>query len=244
MSDSHLNPHHAHSDSAGVPWEGRDLADHPFTGDDGSQDPALAAVLTPGTPPDPVAVVAALRDTRLLVPVVSMLDQETEEKSAEMAMVSLTMPDGRRAMPAFTHVSAMAAWDPQARPVPSEARRAAIAAVDEGCDLLVLDLAGPVPMVVPRPALWALAQDRPWVPSHSDPEVAAALAHALDGITGLVGTSCEPGGPGAELRLVLQLVPGLTREQVQDITAEVSRRVATLEVVAERVDSLQLSLRG
>ena len=136
-------------------------------------------------------VVAALASARLLVPVVAVLGEGVEathgtaDKQADMALVTLTSPDGVRALPVFSSLESLAQWDATARPVPVEARRAAVSAVAEGCDVMVLDPSGPVSFVVGRPALWALGQGRPWLPAHRDPEVQAVLrdvAAAVDDV--------------------------------------------------------------
>ncbi|MFP5336691.1 MAG: SseB family protein [Actinomycetes bacterium] len=239
------------TDSAGVPWQGRSFTPSGFDGDDGSPDAALAAAVAvhaAGTG-DLADVVAALAAARLLVPVVAALGEGGTspqtglpvEKSADMAMVTLRGRDGRVALPVFSGVPALAAWDTAARPVPVDARRAALAAVAEGADVVVLDVAGPVTVVVPRPAVWAVAQGRAWTPSPRDPEVAAAVARAADAVAGVDGVRCEP-GERAELRVVLAVRPGLDRVALSTLTAAVSGALAASEVVAERVDSLELSV--
>lgn len=239
------------TDSAGVPWQGRSIAASGFAGDDGSPDAGLAAAVAAhaaGTG-DLADVVAALAAARLLVPVVAALGEGGTsprtglpvETSADMAMVTLRGRDGRVALPVFSGVPALAAWDAAARPVPTGARRAALAAVAEGADVVVLDAAGPVTVVVPRPAVWAVAQGRVWTPSPRDPEVAAAVAGAAGAVAGVDGVRCEP-GERAELRVVLAVRPGLDREALSALTTAVSGALAASEVVAERVDALELRL--
>jgi hypothetical protein len=239
----------ADGDSAGVPWAGRSFSPSGFAGDDGQADPQLAAALA-GYAVDRGAldrVVAALPAARLLVPVVAELGEggtnpQTNlpvEKSADMAMVTLRGRDGRVALPVFSSVEALAAWDPAARPVPVDARRAALSAVSERADVLVLDVAGPVPAVVPRPAVWAVAQGRVWTPSPRDPRVAAAVEEACAVEAAVAGVRCEA-GERAELRVVLSVRPGLDRAGLDALTGRVSERLGSSDVVAERVDSLEL----
>ncbi|WP_253943696.1 SseB family protein [Nocardioides marmotae] len=109
-------------------------------------------------------VLAALTGSRLLVPVVAVLGEvEVDEhglahdKTSDMAAVLLTGADGRLALLAFSGTAAMAAWDPDARPVPVPARVAAQSAVQEGAAALVVDVAGPVRVVVEGEDLQALA---------------------------------------------------------------------------------------
>ena len=100
------------------------------------------------------------------MPVVAVLDEtddgahgHTVDKQTDMAVVTLTGPDGRRALPVFTSVAALAAWDADARPVPVTAARAARAAVAEGCHVAVVDLGGEAPTELRPSMLWALAQE-------------------------------------------------------------------------------------
>jgi hypothetical protein len=108
--------------------------------------------------------VAALCGTRLLVPVVAMPGEVehddtglARDKTADMAAVLLTGRDGRRALLAFTGLAGLQAWDADARPVPVTARDAARAALAEGADALVVDLAGPVQVPVEGDTLRRIA---------------------------------------------------------------------------------------
>jgi hypothetical protein len=99
--------------------------------------------------------VGAVQRSRLLVPVVAVADEvELDEhgravdKTSDMAAVLLRGGDGRMALLAFTGLASMARWDPDARPVPVSARDAARAAVQEQAAALLVDVAGPVPLVV------------------------------------------------------------------------------------------------
>ena len=234
------------TDSAGVPWAGRTLTAQPFAGDDGGRDPALEAALAGGSLAE---VVSAWAPSRALVPVVAVLGEGEElvaaegDKSADMALATLTGADGTRALPAFTAAAALAAWDPTARPVPVEAARAAQAAVAEGCDAVVLDVAGPVSRVLPRPAVWAVAQGRDWLPPAEDPEVLAAVAAACDGVPRLAAHRCEASGE-AGLRVVLGLPPGLDAAGARAVAAEVGRRLRAADLVSERVTTVELTLRA
>lgn len=219
------------------------LAPQQFPGDDGSADPTLLAALDAG---DVRAVVAALATARVLVPVVAVLGESGEssltglatDKSADMALVTLAAPDGRQVLPVFSSIAVLQAWDARARPVPVHARRAALSAVDDGCELLVVDPGG-AGVLVPRPAMWAVAKDVAWVPSPEHPDVQAAVAALADDEEALQTAHCEP-GRRAELAVVLAVRLGLTREQVDALTARVGELLATSPAVADHVDSLEL----
>jgi hypothetical protein len=155
------------------------IPDPGFAGDDGSADPALSAALAAwaaGGPAGPVY--SALVTGRVLVPVVAMavsVDATGADKETDMMLVTIRGEDGRTALPAFTSLSALVQWHPEARPVPVAATTACLSTVAEAQELLVLDPAGPVTFPVEGPALRALAQGRVPVPPLDDPAVAEAV---------------------------------------------------------------------
>lgn len=260
------------TDSAGQPWAGRSLEGdgnplHQFDKDDGQPDAgylAAVAALTAGTGTE-ADVVASLATARVYVAIVATLGEEAEtahglaaDKEADLALVTLTAPDGRKALPVFSSVAALAHWHPQARPVAVYAPRAALSAVAEEAQLLVIDPGGELTFVVRRPATWALAQQRDWVPSYADESLAEIVSAAagqhpavrqvrLSAAGGVAarsadGTLVSGGGAGPELRVILQLEPGLDAEGVRSITAALQRSLAALPEFVERVDSLELKI--
>jgi type III secretion system (T3SS) SseB-like protein len=89
------------------------------------------------------------------VPVVAELGESAtgpdglaRDKSAEMATVLMRGADGRLALLAFTGLEALHRWDPDARPVPVPAATAALAAMRDGAEALLIDVAGPVAYAV------------------------------------------------------------------------------------------------
>jgi hypothetical protein len=146
------------------------IPDPGFAGDEGEPDPLLAQALRSydaGRCGDDV-VLATLVTARLLVPVTAVPIETTttqagltHDKKVDMALPVMVGADGRRALPAFTSLAALAAWNPQARPVPMPASRAAIGALQEDCAFLVLDPAGPVTWVADRPQIESLAATHP-----------------------------------------------------------------------------------
>lgn len=130
----------------------RRLAFTGFDNDDGSPDPALAEALARG---DHGAILAALTQARLLVPVVAMLgeveyDEQglAHDKTSDMAVALLQGQDGRNALLTFTGTASLARWSAEARPMPAEARLVATAAIQEGAAAIVLDVAGPASAVL------------------------------------------------------------------------------------------------
>ncbi len=147
----------------GGPVESRDAGPRLLAGagapdDSGAADPALTAALAAyaaDTAREP-EVLAALADARLLIPVVAQLgeaetgpDGLVHDKSSDMATVLMRGPDGRLALLAFTGLETLHRWNPEARPVPVPARTAALAAMQDGAEALLIDPAGPVRYLVP-----------------------------------------------------------------------------------------------
>lgn len=238
-------------DSAGVPWGGRELSGTGFDADTGAADETLARALA--APADEPALMAALEGARLLVPVVAEAASVdggghaglTADTRTEMAAVTLVAPDGQRALPVFTSLDTLAAWDEAARPVPVTAARAAQAAVSERCEVMVLDLAGPQAVTLRPSMVWALAQQRPWLPAHTDPHVTAAVADAAAGEPAVRGhsvTEGEPPGHGI-LQVVLELEPGLDAAAVRDLATRIGERLATDGELRARVDGLAFTIR-
>ncbi|MBD8042880.1 SseB family protein [Arthrobacter sp. Sa2BUA2] len=260
------------TDSAGQPWAGRSLEGdgnplHQFDKDDGKPDAGYTAALEAlvagkGTEAE---VVASLATARVYVAIIATLGEEAEsehgltaDKEADLALVTLTAPDGRKALPVFSSVDSLARWHPQARPVAVYAPRAALSAVAEEAQLLVIDPGSEMTFVVRRPATWALAQQRAWVPSYADDSLTAIVSDAaaaqpvvrqvqLSAAGGVAsrtagGTLVSGGGAGPELRITLQLVPGLEPEEVQTVAAALQRSLAAHPEFVERVDSLELKI--
>lgn len=260
------------TDTGGQPWDGRNLAEgtshtHLFPGDDGAAAPALAAALSSWRTGEvsETDVVAALPQCRVFVPIVAEVSQSTitdqglvADKEAEMALVSLHAADGRKALPVFTSVAELATWNSRARPVAVDIRKAALSAVQDGSDLLVVDPASDPAFVVRRPALWSVAKGTAWTPSYEDFTVDDAVLRAALGEEHILSARTEPGpgahakradgtvlrggGIGPELVIVVQLTPSLPRDVVQATISRYQQKLATEPVVAECVDSLALRL--
>lgn len=244
------------SDSAGVPWEGRSFHANPHAGDDGSADPALLAALTDfrAGAGSQVAVVDAYRSARLLIPLLAEKGDEgvgahglAVDKTQELSIVTVAAPDGRRVLPVFTSVEAMARWDATARPVPAEGVRTAAAASADDTDLIVIDPGSPTEFVLRRPALWAIAQGQPWEPSFLSPDVFAGLQQSVGGELAVIDLSVEAGDPDARLRgpelvVRLQLIHGLAQSELDAVLSRLAARWAADDRIAVLVDSLTVKL--
>lgn len=129
-----------------------------FASDDGAPDSAIRDAC------DHAELTRALGSGRVLVAVVARADELeyvdgiAMDKSSDMSVVSMVASDGRRGLLAFSGLDALLAWDATARPVPVSGPDAARAALDDGCEALVLDVAGPRTQIVPEVDLIALAQ--------------------------------------------------------------------------------------
>ncbi|MDR6865440.1 hypothetical protein J2Y69_000022 [Microbacterium resistens] len=244
-------------DSAGVPWEGRSFESNPHAADDGSADPALLDALLrfrAGTGGQ-ADVVDAFRAARVLIPLVAERGEEgvapgglVVDKTQELSIVTVAAPDGRRVQPVFSSVQAMSAWDRTARPIPVPAVRAALAASAEDTDLIVLDPGSPTEFILRRPAVWAVAQGQPWEPSFLSPEVYEGLQRSVASELAVIDVAVAPGDPEARLRgpelvVVLELVDGLDRTQLDAVLARLAQRWAADDRIAVLVDSLRIELR-
>lgn len=224
-----------------------------FSDDDGSADARLAQALirhSRGRAPL-TDVVDALAYARVLIPVVADGQQRhvgrhglEQDAVASTGVVAVQMPDGRAALPVFTDVDAMSQWSTTTRPIPAEGPRAALAAIAEGWSALVVN-PGLETVVIPRPALWALGQGDPWSPAVVDGVVDGQVAADVENAIGLDETLprvAVVAGTATELTVVLYLAPGLTQPEVDAVVARVQTDIAHLDVIAHRVDSLELRL--
>ena len=125
--------------------DGRSIPDPGFAGDHGEPGAALAAALAAyvAGSGSQVDALAAVRESRLLVPVVAVLgevevDQRglAHDKTSDMATVLLQGADGRMALLAFSGMPAL----------------------QDGAAAIVVDVAGPATFVVEGQDLEGLAQ--------------------------------------------------------------------------------------
>ncbi len=185
----------------GVP--GLITPDQRFRDDDGAAEPLLAAALAAyaAGQASEHAVLTALARARLLVPVVAALTQTEDtkapdgrvlrrEKASDMTIPVLTGRDGRRAIIAFTSMDALSSWRRDARPLPAGTDQVCQAAAAEAAHAVVVDVAGPAPLVVEGARLAALAAGKPAPLPADDPDVRAAVDAVV---------AADPGITAAEL---------------------------------------------
>jgi hypothetical protein len=159
------------------------------------------------------------------------------EKTSDMAVPTLKAGT-RTALPAFTSTDSLARWDPEARPVAVPLHQALQAAAHEKADTIVLDLAGPVPYELTRPALLALAEGRTTTDPLADPAVTGAVRAAVAAEPAVLRAYLGPGQADGTLALVLD--PDATPGPAARTLAE---RLAADETLRARlVQGLDLAL--
>jgi hypothetical protein len=187
-----------------------------FRDDDGSADPGVAAALAAfaageGSEHDALTTLAC---SRLLVPVVASVSEPEglqaplrRAESTAMALPTLVGRDGRRAVPAFTCLDALAGWRPDARPVPALASLVWRAAIADAC-AVVVDIAGPVTLAIEGARLAALADGRPAPLPHEDPDVLNAVRASAAGQAAISGLCVAAGQAEADVEIQVTLAPG------------------------------------
>ncbi|MGO3886433.1 MAG: SseB family protein [Mycetocola sp.] len=246
------------ADSAGQPWAGRSFEPNAFASDDGSAPEELASAIRAfrDGSAGPEGVVEAFRSARLLIPLLAAAGDvgETAEglvvdKTQELSIVTVTAPDGRRVLPVFSSVTAMSAWRPDARPVPADGVRVALAAAGDSTDLVVLDPTSDTEFGFRRPMVWAVAQGHEWSAPWLDDRVRSAVAASVAPEDSVAAFELVPGDPhsrlvGAEVDVQLFVKPGLDRDAISSLVSRLSARWAADESVATAVDSLSVSIRA
>jgi len=240
-----------------------------FRDDDGAADVRATAALRAFAAAEGSehAALTALAGIRLLVPVVAALVPDEAapggaasdgpasggaaadgpdarhpaggEKASEMALPTLVGRDGRRAIPAFTSLDALARWQPSARPIPAAATLVWRAAVEDSC-AVVIDVAGPVPLAVEGARLAALASGTPVPLPHEDPDLRDAAAAVVAESAAAAGLSLDRGGfairpgvQGGDLLIELAAPAGLDQAAAEAFAARVGS--ALLERLGPRL---------
>lgn len=195
---------------------GRRIPGPGSAGDTGGADPVLAAarVAFAADGARRPEVLAAMHSARVLAPVVALLGETGTgptglpvDKTADIVLPLLDDGSGHRAVPVFSCLAEMTRWDPAARPVPVDGPRAAAVALAEGAEGLVLDVAGPHPVVLGPAELQALVDGRGTVPAYDDDELAALLSGVLAAEPQVMGAWIRP-VVGVDARLTVALAPG------------------------------------
>jgi hypothetical protein len=250
-----INPNRF-SDSAGVPWEGRELEENRFASDDGSAPKeflnAIAGFRT-GVKSQ-ADVVDAIRSARLLVPLLAKLGESEiganglkVDKSAELSIVTVKAPDHQEALVVFSSVSAMQHWNPSARPVPTDAIRVCLAAASQLSTRVVIDPGSETQFVIRRPAIARIAQSLDWQPAELNPIVQKVVSQSVaseQAVSEFELRSADPEArlAGAELEVAIRLFLGSSPQEVRELLERVSKRWSESEDFAQAVDSVSIKL--
>lgn len=261
MTERHLFGSSDATDSAGQPWTGRAFEPNAFAGDHGSKPPEFALAVAEWAGSDPASperaetytrLMATLPTTRFLIPLVAKAGDEgvtdaglRVDKTQELSVVNVAGPNGERVLPIFSSVAAMTSWRSDARPVPADGVRCALAAVKDDCQWMVVDPGQPTSFVVRRPALRATARAAAWTSPLTDDHLRAFFAAPVGTIDGVWGVDLEDGDPLArggdkEVTVRVTLAPGLTRDRVMDVMTKLSDAWTAAVDVTERIDSMQI----
>ncbi len=137
-----------------------------YAGDHGAPDELVRHLLANADRgrEDYLRAVAGLCAARLLLPIVAVGEGAGNgpdpDRHAEMQAVLLATPDGRTGLPVFTGIDAIQAWKPDARPVPCRLDEVAATAVGAAAVAILVDLAGPSPLVIEGDLVAELAHGR------------------------------------------------------------------------------------
>jgi hypothetical protein len=250
-----MNPNRF-ADSAGVPWEGRELEENRFAGDDGSAPGEFLEAILGFRAGEfgQAAVVDALRVSRMLVPLLAQLGESEiganglkVDKSAELSIVTVKSPDDQDALVVFTSVAAMQLWNPSARPVPTDAIRVCLAAASQLSTRVVVDPGSETEFVIRRPAIARIAQSLDWQPAELNPEVREVVKESVANENQVIEFELRSADPeaklaGAELQVALKLVNGSSPGEVRELLERVSKYWAASEAFARAVDSVSIKL--
>lgn len=242
--------HDKFHDSAGVPWEGREFSQNGWSQDDGSTPKILQEALADEL--NKQQLFEALAQSRLLIPLLAELGEsgigvhgQTVDKSADLAIVAVSTPDGKTAIPAFSSVAEMTAWNATARPVPVEVPKLALAAVGEGHSRVVLNPAGRA-IGIRRPALAALAQGFDWTPPHLSTKVFELVSFATDSQPQIRSARLFDADPQAqlvkpELGIEIGLAKGLPQAELQRVLTQFGVGLQTQDFL-QLVDSFTIKI--
>jgi hypothetical protein len=250
-----MNPNRF-SDSAGVPWEGRELEENRFADDDGSAPEQFLTAISGFRAGElgQAAVVDVLRVSRLLVPLLAQLGESEiganglkVDKSAELSIVTVKSPDDQDALVVFTSVAAMQRWNPSSRPVPTDAIRVCLAAASQLSTRVVVDPGSDTEFVIRRPAIARIAQSLDWQPAELNQEVRAVVGDSVANESQVIDFELSSADPeaklaGAELQVALKLVNGSSPADVRELLERVSKLWSESEVFASAVDSVSIKL--
>lgn len=122
-------------------------------GDRGDADPQVRTALAQVTDDASgyARAISALCLARLLLPI-------APDPDGDLAAIQVAAADGATGLPAFTGLDSLQAWNPTARPVLCTLDEVAATALETGAQAVLIDLAGPVALVIETELIAELAQ--------------------------------------------------------------------------------------
>lgn len=233
------------------------LRPNPFSGDDGSVQPQMAAALAESdNAKRQESVVAAIGTGRLFLAVqphahpgvggdgaIKEHDPEGVNEAAreEAGALTVAAPGGLRAMPAFTSMASLTAFDTQARPLPLEGQAvAAQALLNTGIIALdPTDMNGADATYVGRTATVSLAMDEPWFAPWLDPTLADKLEEAIAGSHEALTVKVQA-GPRGLVRLTLRMSDFATQADAMEAAEKLIDVSRNDSYVASRLDLIEV----
>lgn len=242
------------TDSAGVPWQGRNFSENAFTNDSGFEFPEITGAIKDfgQSKIELSELYDSLRGSRVLVPIVPKVDGtkmgnhgQIVDTSSDMHLVAIEGPDKLAALPIFTSIANLEIWNAEARPVPTQFEKALLAAAAEGQTRVIVNPGQQNWFAIRRPAIEALAQQNKWVAPDQNPEVKSLVSEAIRELA-VEGFRMQFADPGAklqseELLVFLKLAPGMNSQQTKTLVAEFLSAL-NYEKFNPLVDSLKISL--
>lgn len=263
MTDKHMYGSSDEHDSAGVPWEGRTFEVNQHASDDGSADPGYIAAITRFRAGNLTGeeltdaheqVVTAVAKARFLVPIVAVAGDVgvndkglTVDKTQELSLILVEGPGGQKVQPIFSSLETLWAWNPQARPVPTQARAIALATAEGEADWIVIDPVERTEFVLRRSAVDAIAQGKDWIAPHRDPEVIEAFRESTVGSKLVHHVHMGLGDPeakGVNDELIVQVIvePGTNADDLHAELTELATKWQNSPIITHRAESIKIDV--
>ena len=223
-------------------FEGAEIPVSAFAGDQGECPPTVAVALAAFGSGDlgHREMANALVGTRVLLPTQAVLDEAQDvgghevEKESHIATAIFRADAGWSGLVVFTSVEHATMWNPDARLIPVTADQAAQTALEESCEALILDFAGPQRVVLAGAPLRALAQSRQAVPVWSDHDVATEIEREAR----VRGVTVRVGKPESDMECdaIVWLSAGTDRADAEAVVAQLAGALEGNPVLRDRLD--------
>lgn len=196
------------------------------------------------------ALVEALFSERVIVPVEfaqssqeggAQSSQEGKEKHSAIEFVRVSTPAGD-ALAVYSSVEALAHDRPWARPMAYDAFKVCLAALVETGGRIVMD-PGSAQIVIPRPAVAALAQHDEWLPAWKDTELVSHLRDLAGvGRNGILDLRISYEGEGL-FRVDVLVDAAIEQGMLRSSLTSALRRIGSSQRLIAAVDRVELAPR-